>query len=188
MGRMTRSGKRAVLAAGMAAVAVAVGAVTYQASAAEVSASSAEAVSPAAARSNPLIAPPAGLKMLGAFGVVSGTQTYTCANKTFVGTASAPEAQLAGLRGRIHHFVGPSWQSVRDGSLVTAAKIKESPVTGSIPELLLEVKTHDGTGLLSKATHIQRLRTSGGAAPTAGCTDGAKATIPYHALYVFWGK
>jgi hypothetical protein len=187
MGRMTRSGKRAVLATGMVTVALAVGAVSYQASAAETGAS-AESVSPAAARSNPLIAPPAGLKILGVFGVVTGTQTYTCANKTFVGTASKPEAQLAGLRGRIHHFAGPSWQSVRDGSLVTATKKAESPVSGSIPELLLEVNSHSGTGILSKATNIQRLRTSGGAAPTAACTDGATATIPYHAIYVFWGK
>jgi hypothetical protein len=184
---MTRSGKRVVLAAGMAAVALTVGTVSYQASAAETGAS-AEAVSPAAARSNPLIAPPAGLRMLGAFGVVTGTQTYTCAKSTFVGTASKPEAQLAGLRGRIHHFAGPSWQSVRDGSLVTATKIGESPVSGSIPELLLEVNSHSGSGLLSTATNIQRLRTSGGAAPTAPCKDGATATIPYHALYVFWGK
>jgi uncharacterized protein DUF3455 len=185
MGRMTRSGKRMVLAAGMAAVAITVGAVSYQASAAEVGA---EAIGPAAARSNSAIAPPAGLRILGVFGVVSGTQTYTCANKTFVGTASTPEAQLAGPRGRIHHFAGPSWQSVRDGSLVTAAKVAESPVTGAIPELLLEVKTHTGSGLLSKATNIQRLRTSGGTAPTAACTDGAKAVVPYRALYVFWGK
>jgi hypothetical protein len=185
MGRLTRSGRRAVLAAGMAAVAVTIGAVTYQASAAEVSA---EAVSPAAARSNPLIAPPAGLRIIGAFGVVSGTQTYTCAKNTVVGTASKPEAQLAGQRGRIHHFAGPTWQSVRDGSLVTATKKAESPVAGSIPELLLEVNSHSGTGLLSKATNIQRLRTSGGAAPTTACTDGATATIPYHALYVIWGK
>ena len=187
MGRMTRSGKRAVLATGMAAVAIAVGAVSYQASAAETGAS-AEAISPPAARSNPLIAPPDGLRILGAFGVVSGTQTYTCANKTFVGTASAPEAQLAGRSGRIHHFAGPSWQSVRDGSLITAAKIGESKVDGAIPELLLEVKTTSGTGLISKATHIQRLRTSGGTAPTAPCVDGAKKAVPYRALYVFWGK
>ena len=185
MGRLTRSGRRVVLAAGMAAVAVTIGAVTYQASAAEVSA---EAISPAAARTNSLIAPPAGLKILGVFGVVTGTQTYTCANGTFVGTASKPEAQLAGRGGRIHHFAGPTWQSVRDGSLVTATKKAESPVSGSIPELLLEVNSHSGTGILSKATNIQRLRTSGGAAPTAACTNGATAAIPYHALYVFWGK
>ncbi len=34
------------------------------------------------------------------------------------------------------HFRGPSWESIRDGSLVEATTIASSPVVGSIPQLL----------------------------------------------------
>jgi hypothetical protein len=121
--------------------------------------------------------------------VVSGTQTYTCANGSFAGS-SVPEARLAGPRGRIHHFAGPSWQSERDGSLITAKKVAESPRAGTIAELLLEVTSHSGpaNGQLSRVTHLQRLATSGGVAPAGACTDGAKVAVRYGAVYVLFGK
>ncbi|MFC3990917.1 DUF3455 domain-containing protein, partial [Actinoplanes siamensis] len=100
--------------------------------------------------------------------------------------ASTPEAQLLGTGGRIHHFAGPSWQSVRDGSLVTATKVKDTPRTGTIPELLLQVNSHTGKGVLSKADYVSRLYTSGGVAPAGACAAGDKTSVPYQALYVFW--
>ncbi|MEV4277454.1 DUF3455 domain-containing protein [Actinoplanes xinjiangensis] len=137
------------------------------------------------------IKPPAGSRMVGAYIVVSGTQTYTCvvpagaAAGAFTGS-SVPEAQLLGTGGRIHHFGGPSWQSVRDGSLVTASRAASSTVEGAIPELLLKVETHTGKGVLSRADFINRLRTSGGVAPAGSCTAGQKASVPYGSIYVFW--
>ncbi|GAA0491567.1 hypothetical protein Ade02nite_22420 [Paractinoplanes deccanensis] len=183
-----RSRIRAVAGVGMAAVVAAVGAVTYNASAAEqptvaVTAPDGRAVSipgiPAA------IKPPAGVKPLGAYVVVSGTQTYTCANGSFAG-ASVPEAQLLGTGGRVHHFAGPSWQSTRDGSLVKAAKEAESPRAGTIPELLLKVTESSGSGVLGRATYINRLLTSGGTAPAGTCVNGEKKSVPYGGVYVFW--
>ncbi|WP_405429054.1 DUF3455 domain-containing protein [Micromonospora sp. NBC_00617] len=35
-------------------------------------------------------------------------------------------------------------------------------------------------------TYVSRLLTSGGVAPTGACADGATASVPYGALYVFW--
>jgi hypothetical protein len=131
------------------------------------------------------IKPPEGSRPIGSFAVVSGTQTYTCAGQVFAGK-STPEAQLAGSGGRIHHFAGPSWQSERDGSLVTASPVATSPVAGTIPELLLKIDTHTGDGILGRADFISRLRTSGGAAPTEACTDGSTTAVPYQAVYVFW--
>ncbi|WP_067499676.1 DUF3455 domain-containing protein [Actinoplanes sp. TFC3] len=164
--------KRKVAIAAAAVVAVAGSAVTYQASAAE---------------SSPL-QPPAGLKIIGQFVVGDGTQTYTCTGGRFTGS-SVPEARLYdGANRKIHHFGGPTWQSEADGSLVTASPVANSPVPGAIPELLLEVKTHSGQGLLDTVTHIQRLNTYGGVAPATGCTDGEKASVPYKANYVFWGN
>jgi hypothetical protein len=136
------------------------------------------------------VRPPAGSRYIGTFTVATGTQTYTCASGSFAGK-SVPEAQLAGARGRIHHYGGPTWEMVspRDKSLVTATVTSQSAVTGSIPQLLLTIGTHSGTatGVLSKAKFIQRLNTSGGAAPTTACTDGEKTSVKYGATYVFWG-
>ncbi|MFG1914942.1 DUF3455 domain-containing protein [Micromonospora sp. NPDC048898] len=97
-----------------------------------------------------------------------------------------PEAQLIGTGGRVHHFGGPSWQSERDGSLIKAKKTAESPRPGTIPELLLTVDTHSGTGILGNVAYISRLLTSGGVAPVGDCVDGATAAVPYGAVYVFW--
>jgi uncharacterized protein DUF3455 len=136
------------------------------------------------------VQPPAGSRYIGTFTVATGTQTYTCASGSFAGK-SVPEAQLAGARGRIHHYGGPTWEMVspRDKSLVTATVTSQSAVTRSIPQLLLTIGTHTGTptGVLGKAKFIQRLNTSGGAAPTTACTDGEKTSVKYRATYVFWG-
>ncbi|MFI9644058.1 DUF3455 domain-containing protein [Micromonospora sp. NPDC051925] len=184
----SRSRVRALAVVGMAGVVAALGAVTHQASAAEVAAPA--AVGPDARRVDipriaPAIKPPAGARPVGAYVVTRGTQTYTCAGGVFTG-ASVPEAQLIGTGGRVHHFKGPTWQSERDGSLVTAKKTAESARPGTIPELLLTVDTHSGTGILSNVSYISRLLTSGGAAPTGACTDGATKAVPYGAVYVFW--
>jgi len=187
-----RSRVRALAVVGMAAVAAGVGTVTYQASAAEVAA---RPVPPAPAFSVPqipdLIKPPAGSRPIGAYVVAVGSQNYTCVVAAGATTgaytgASVPEAQLIGTGGRIHHFAGPSWQSLRDGSLVTATKVAASPRTGAVPELLLKVATHTGTGILSDADYINRLATSGGVAPTGSCTSGQTVSVPYKAVYVFW--
>jgi hypothetical protein len=188
MFRSTKSRRRAITVTGMAAVIAAVGAVSYQASAAEVAAPAARGAD-ARAVSIPAIPkaikPPAGSRPIGAYLVQTGTQNYTCPATGAYG-ASVPEAQLIGTGGRIHHFGGPSWQSERDSSLVTAAKVGESARTGAIPELLLKVSTHTGSGILDKADYINRLYTSGGVAPAGACTPGATTSVAYKAIYVFW--
>ncbi|MFF5297281.1 DUF3455 domain-containing protein [Paractinoplanes globisporus] len=167
----------------MAAVVAAVGAVSYNASAAEVTDARSVAV-PAIAT---IIKPPPGSRPIGAYVVTKGTQSYTCgADGVYPTTTSVPEAQLIGTGGRIHHFAGPSWQSLRDGSLVTAVRLQSSPREGAIAELLLQVNSHSGKGILSKADYINRLYTSGGLAPAGSCTPGQIASVPYGAVYVFW--
>ncbi len=181
----TRTRVRAVTLTAAATMLVAVGAVSYNASAAELTGGP----RPRPVASPSVIDPPAGAVRLGSYRVTRGTQTYTCAGGVF-GPASVPEAKLAGPGGLLHHFKGPSWQSVRDGSLVTATKTAERARTGTIAELLLTINSHSGAadGLLAEATHIQRLYTSGGVAPAGACTDGTTKAVPYGALYVFWRK
>src|SRR3954451_18936026 len=120
----TRSRVRAFGIVAMTAVAASITAVTYHASAAETPAPAPAGAGPdARAVSIPIIPaaikPPAGSRPIGAYLVTTGTQNYTCVvaagatSGTYTGT-STPEAQLIGTGGRVHHFAGPSWQSVRD--------------------------------------------------------------------------
>jgi uncharacterized protein DUF3455 len=196
-----RSRVRALAVAGMAVVAGGVAAVTYSASAAEVAAPASGFAAPAPvgpdarAVSIPGIAeavkPPPGSRPIGAYVVSAGTQNYTCVVPTdaaeggYTGT-SVPEAQLIGTGGRIHHFAGPTWQSLRDNSLVTASKDGQADRAGAIPELRLKVTSHSGSGILTKADYINRLYTSGGVAPGGSCTAGQVVKVPYKAVYVFW--
>jgi Protein of unknown function (DUF3455) len=137
----------------------------------------------------PALVPPAGQEMIAAFGA-TGVQVYGCTAGTWVFVE--PAANLLGwasgssaLQTAIH-FRGPSWESTTDGSLVQARSIASSPVSGSIPELLLQATTNRGDGLFGRVAYIQRLSTSGGVAPTGGCTDGQTAGVQYHALYRFF--
>lgn len=186
----TRSRVRALSVAGMAAVVAAVGAVTFNANAATTAQDTRAVPIPSAIAEG--IKPPAGSRPVGAYVVAKGTQNYTCVVAAGATTgaytgASVPEAQLIGTGGRVHHFGGPSWQSLRDGSLVTATKIAAGPPrTGAVPELLLQVVSHTGTGVLSKADWINRLYTTGGVAPTGSCTAGQTVQVRYGAVYVFW--
>jgi len=180
---------RALSVAGMAVVVAAVGAVSFNANAATTAQDTRAVAIPAIAEG---IKPPTGSRPVGAYVVAKGTQNYTCVVAAGATTgaytgASVPEAQLIGTGGRVHHFAGPSWQSLRDGSLVTATKKAAGPPrTGAIPELLLQVISHSGSGVLSKADWINRLYTSGGVAPTGSCTAGQTVQVPYGAVYVFW--
>src|ERR1700720_2582805 len=123
-----------------------------------------------------------------------GDQVYTCKSSSaqFTWTLKAPDAQLFDKDGKPFgkHFAGPSWQA-NDGSRVTGKAVANapSPDANSIPWLLVNVVGHDGTGVLSRATAIQRLNTSGGKAPSSGC-DASHADqeirIPYSADYLFY--
>jgi len=188
----SRARVRVLAATGMAAVVAGIGAVTFNASAAETTSLILPAPSGPEARAVSIpgipadIKPPAGSRPIGAYIVVSGTQNYTCTAAGAYPAGSTPEAQLLGTGGRIHHFGGPSWQSVRDNSLVTATKVAAVDRAGTIPELLLKVATHTGKGILDKADFINRLYTSGGVAPAGTCAAGTVAKVPYKAVYVFW--
>ncbi|MGW4945698.1 DUF3455 domain-containing protein [Actinoplanes sp. NPDC004185] len=154
--------KRKIALTAAAVVTAGVSAVTYQASAAEA----------------PSLQPPAGLRIIGQFVVGTGTQTYTCTGGKFTGS-SVPEAGLFdGANRKIHHFGGPTWQSEADGSLITAAPIANSPVPGAIPELLLEVRTRSGAGMLSTVTHIQRMNTFGGVARPPPAPTARRSACP----------
>lgn len=122
-----------------------------------------------------------------------GDQIYTCkaVDTQFTWTLRAPDAKLFDNDGKPFgkHFGGPSWEA-NDGSRVSGKAVANAtPNADSIPWLLVHVISHDGSGVLSPATSIQRLNTKGGNAPASGCDAshiGQEVRVPYSALYVFY--
>jgi hypothetical protein len=123
-----------------------------------------------------------------------GDQIYTCNSDgaQFKWSLKAPEAKLATQDGQSFgkHFAGPSWEA-NDGSRVMGKAVANapSPDPDSIPWLLVTVVRHEGNGLLSRITTVQRLNTKGGKAPASGCDvahAGQEARVPYSAEYLFY--
>ena len=87
------------------------------------------------------------------------------------------------------HYVGPTWQSIRDGSKVVGAvkARRDAPnPQRDIPWLLLQATSNAGPGLFAHVQYIQRLDTEGGVAPAGACTAGQSTSVPYTATYAFW--
>jgi hypothetical protein len=129
-----------------------------------------------------------------------GAQVYTCMTMTstpatYAWTLKAPDAMLLDYdSGAVEgtHFAGPTWKS-NDGSSVVGSRVAQatSPAAGAIPWLLLTAKSHDGTGIFSDVTTIQRVDTTGGIAPTTGCDAtqvAAENRVDYTANYYFYTK
>ena len=123
-----------------------------------------------------------------------GDQIYTCKADAaqFTWTLKAPDAQLFDKDGKPFgkHFAGPSWEA-NDGSRVIGKAVANvpSPDANSIPWLLVNIVSHEGNGVLSRATTIQRLNTKGGKAPASGCDAshvGEELRVPYSADYLFF--
>ncbi|PPD49762.1 MAG: hypothetical protein CTY16_03265 [Methylobacter sp.] len=141
------------------------------------------------------------------------TPTAVCPASGFAFTLFTPQATLSADNNRqiITHFFSPNpaekgtiraaWQDSRDTSTVwggraTASSDPDFVAQDAIPWLLLPVagtkKGPTGGRSLTAVTFIQRLNTSGGAAPSTGCdalTDvGTRAFVPYTADYFFYKK
>lgn len=144
------------------------------------------------------LAAPAGETLLRTLDA-NGVQIYECRAKAGDPAATewafvAPEAQLFdgnGLRvGK--HYAGPTWES-DDGSKVVGAVMAkaDAPEAGAIPWLLLATHSTGGGGAFAGVTSVQRVATSGGVAPSTGCTAatlGQKASVPYKAQYTQYVK
>lgn len=141
---------------------------------------------------DPSLAVPEGNRLAFVLDAV-GVQIYACqaSGTAYAWVFQAPEATLFDHRGRNAgtHYAGPTWQS-RDLSKVTAARVAGfTPDPSAIPALLLQANGHEGTGMMTPVTFIQRLETTGGLAPTSGCDAehvGAIARSDYTATYYFY--
>lgn len=141
----------------------------------------------------PQIQPPANEQLLLQVHA-KGDQVYTCKGDAAQAAwaLKAPDAQLFDKDGMAFgkHFAGPSWEA-SDGSRVTGKAVANvpSPDADSIPWLLVNIVGHEGSGVLSHATTIQRINTKGGKAPASGCDAGhvgAEVRVAYSADYLFY--
>jgi hypothetical protein len=142
-----------------------------------------------------------------------GTQNYVClpASAGFAWTLSTPQATLFDDAGRqiLTHYFSPNpaengtlratWLHSSDTSTAwgQASPASSDPAfvaRGAIPWLLLRVvgtQTASSAGAtLAASTYVHRVNTSGGAAPSTGCSVstevGNRAFVPYTADYVFY--
>ena len=128
---------------------------------------------------------PPGNQLIGQF-AAQGVQEYQCTGGAW--TFLEPIAALGDPSPAMIHFRGPSWESIRDGSLVEAATVASSPVAGAIPQLLLKATKTRGSGIFGNVTYVQRLDTAGGLAPTTTCKDGQTQGVAYTADYLFFAR
>src|SRR5262249_37502037 len=133
-----------------------------------------------------------------------GTQNYICLDSPsgfswkFIGPQATLFVTLQFGSGQLvqqltTHFLSPNplengvaratWQSSVDTSAVWAKAMASSTdpqyvAPGAIPWLLLQVVGTrlgpSGGSLLAQTTYIQRLSTTGGVAPTTGCSDATQ--------------
>ena len=87
------------------------------------------------------------------------------------------------------HYAGPNWEH-SDGSAVVGKVAGNAPgaAASDIPWLKLDVVSHRGDGVLTAATTVQRIHTSGGKLDGACEQPGAFRSAPYSADYVFLRK
>ena len=120
-----------------------------------------------------------------------GVQIYECREGQWAFVA--PQAELFDTAGRPAgtHGAGPFWQH-GDGSRILAGVTAraDAPAAGAIPWLLLAARPAPGTastGVLVGVTHIQRVNTAGGMAPSGACqSPGHPLRVPYRADYHFY--
>jgi hypothetical protein len=134
----------------------------------------------------------------------SGTQNYTCeaAASSYAWTLTGPTATLADCHGTVvgDHFASdggakfPEWMTTADQSFVVGEKENNGfqPDPTAVAWLLLPEFNVGGAGTISQTVWVQRLFTTGGVAPSTGCTGsgdvGMTTTAAYTADYYFYGN
>ena len=126
-----------------------------------------------------------------------GEITYQCNVKKdmayqfewmFVG----PDAKLNDRSGKqLGKYYGPpaTWENM-DGSKLTGTQVAVAPGSaGNIPNQLVKANPASGSGAMTGVTHIQRVNTMGGVAPSSACAASnvsAKQVVKYQADYIFY--
>ncbi|TPK81041.1 DUF3455 domain-containing protein [Mesorhizobium sp. B2-4-13] len=139
----------------------------------------------------PKLVPPQGSTLLGRY-TAKGVQIYVCSANGSASewTFKAPEARLVDAQGTpfAKHYAGPTWEA-NDGSKIVGKVLASEPApkADAIPWLLLSTQSAATSGALTGVRFVQRVNTSGGAAPTGACsTVGTERQVDYTADYIFY--
>ena len=126
-----------------------------------------------------------------------GEITYECRAKAamageFEWVFVGPKAALNDRSGKtVGSYYGPpaTWEAA-DGSKITGAQLAVAPAAaGSIPLQLVKANPAMGAGAMMGISHIQRVATKGGVAPTMACAVsnmGQRQVVAYQADYIFY--
>jgi hypothetical protein len=129
--------------------------------------------------------------------VGAGDIAYECRDKAnaagqYEWVFAGPNAALMDRQGRsIGRYFGPpaTW-AASDGSAITGTQLAVSPAgDGNIALQLVKANPATGPGVMSGISHIQRVATRGGVAPSSVCdaqAKGKRETVKYQADYIFW--
>lgn len=126
-----------------------------------------------------------------------GKITYECrASKDSAGSHEwvfvGPVATLVDRSGSAvgRYFGPPATWALNDGSAITGAQLAvASAGAGAIPLQLVKANPATGQGSLTGVTHVQRVATQGGVAPSEPCgvgNQGARQVVSYKSDYIFW--
>ena len=128
----------------------------------------------------------------------NGVHIYQC--KAAPGVASsyawfftAPDATLyEGSRSIATHKSVNLWEAASDRSSVSGVvRSTQNAGVDNLPWTLYRAQPLAGDGLFAGVTSIQRVNTSGGAAPTGGCAagnEGTEARVAFTAQYYFYKR
>jgi hypothetical protein len=117
-----------------------------------------------------------------------GVQVYhwTGTSWAFDGPLAVMTADAGGHGVIGTHYAGPTWESNSGGKAVGAVLDRCTPDPNSISWLLLSAVA-DGPGPFHGVTHIQRVNTVGGNAPSSpGTFTGQEARVSYTTVYLFY--
>ena len=117
-----------------------------------------------------------------------GVQIYRWSGSawTLYGPDATLSADAAGNSLVGTHYVGPTWESNSGSKVVGAVVDRCTPNPNAVAWLLLSAKA-SGHGIFQSVTHIQRVNTVGGVAPsTPGSFVGDEVSIPYSTEYFFY--
>jgi hypothetical protein len=120
-----------------------------------------------------------------------GVQIYSCVKDAdWAWKLKAPEATLFDENHHAigKHFAGPTWR-LDDGSEVQGKLLESKQQAGTIPWLILSVRSTGGEGRLRPVDAVRRSETQGGLAPSTLCDaqhSSVEVRVPYSATYSFF--
>jgi len=118
----------------------------------------------------------------------NGVQIYQWTDTSWVllSPSASLTSDVAGTASVGIHYAGPTWEATRGGKVTGVVQDRCTPNANAIPWLILKATWDGQPGAFAGATHIQRVSTTGGLAPSVTGTKGQIVSVAYRAEYYFY--